>query len=507
MCSTSLDQLAAHKVRSPSEVLVRRGLIALSVIAGLGILGHLVIMLWAQNEFTQPESIVAAQSMMLARGGTLYYDLKHYPYTVCAYMPLFYLIQALLIKAGIAALTAGRLLSFSALMGISYFAWRLLMVYTNDRYYAWLATLLCASTSILLSWGTDGQVDTVAVFFSVAAFYLYSRYAICGDGTLIPAAVFVLAAFFTKQTMLACPAAIFVSLLVARRTRVASQFAAGTASIAVGAMLLLNAGMAGRFFANVVFANMNPFAADKLGPHVRYLLIGAGQLIIVLLVGFRRTMRSPARPALIYLAFAMSILAISAPKIGSDSNYQIEPTLAIILCSCLALHSMNFFPLLFRGSKAWVTLLQAPLAIHLLLNHRITAPFLLSRYAKERQFREQVAGLRPYLSRGGRVLSAEMNALVQFRRGIEVEPLIYKLLVQAGRIDPVPLRNDITRENFATVVLYQDVTRPGEVDIEVPSLPAPQMIEVRKHYKLVKKIPGPYLEGVFVYEPSGGKAR
>ena len=507
MSPATLDEATVQPARGPSEVFIRRGLIAFTVIAGLGLLCHFAMLLWAQNEFTQPESIVATQSTMLARDGTLYYDLKHYPYTVCAYMPLFYLLQAGFIKLGVPALMAGRLISFAALAGIFCLAWRLLMLYTKDHYYAWLGTLLCASTSILLSWGTDGQVDTLALFFAAGAYYFYSRYSIRGENTLLVASVFVLAAFFTKQTMLACPATIFVSLLSERRFKVALQFAAGIGVVALGAILLLNAALHGRFLANVLFANLNPFAAEKLEPHVRYLLIGAGQLIIVLLIGFKQMLRGPARSTLIYLGFSMSILAVTAPKIGSDSNYQIEATFAIVVCACLALHSLDFFPLLLRGSKVWVTLLQAPLAIHLLLNYRITAPFLISRYVKEKQFREQVAALRPYFSRGGRVLSAEMNALVQLRGSIEVEPLIYKLLVQAGRIDPKPVLDDIARENFSTLVLYQDVTRPADVDIEVPSLPASQMNEVRRHYRLVKNIPGPYLEGVYIYEPDGGNAR
>lgn len=506
MPALTLSEAPVQPARGPSEVFIRRGLIALSVIAGLGLLCHFAIMLWSQNEFTQPESVVALQSTMLARHGTLYYDLKHYPYTVCAYMPLFYLLQAALIKLGIPVFTAGRLLSFCALAGIFCLAWRLLMLYTQDRYYAWTGTLLCASTSILLAWGTDGQVDTLALFFSVAAFYFYSCYTLRGQATMVLAGVFVLAALFTKQTSLACPAAIFVSLLLERRVKMALRFATGVGVVALAAVWLLNTSMHGRFLANVLFANLNPFAAEKLGPHVRYLLIGAGQLIVVVLIGFKRIVRSPARAALIYLAFAMSILAVTAPKIGSDSNYQIESTFALIVCSCLVLHSLNFFPLLFRGSKTWVTLLQAPLAIHLLLNYRITIPFLLTRVAKEQMFREQVTALRPYFSRGGRVLSAEMNALVHWRGEIEVEPLIYKLLVRAGRIDPEPVLRDIARGNFATIVLYQDVTHPMDVDLEVPSLTPLQMNEIRQHYRLVKNIPGPYLNGVYVYEPAGGSA-
>src|SRR5690349_12531109 len=70
-------------------------------IAGIALLCHLTLMLWGQHEFSSPESVVASQSMMLAHDGTLYYGLRDYPYTVNAYMPLFYLLDAALIKAGL----------------------------------------------------------------------------------------------------------------------------------------------------------------------------------------------------------------------------------------------------------------------------------------------------------------------------------------------------------------------------------------------------------------------
>jgi hypothetical protein len=84
------------------------------VIAAGAVLCQLVIQFWAQNEFTQPESIVGAQATMLARDGTLYYDLNRYPHTVAAYMPFFYWLSAGLIKLGLPVFLAGRLWSSAA---------------------------------------------------------------------------------------------------------------------------------------------------------------------------------------------------------------------------------------------------------------------------------------------------------------------------------------------------------------------------------------------------------
>jgi len=506
MSPVLLDETAARQPRSVSETVYRRTLMVCSVIAGVGLLCHLVLMLWARNEFTQPESVVAAQSMMLARDGTLYYDLKHFPYTVCAYMPLFYLFEAALIKLGLGAFMAGRILSFGALLGTFALGWRLAMLYTGNRYCAWTATVLCASTSILISWGTVAQVDSVALFFSVAAFYCYSLYAIRGEHALILAGAFVIAAVFTKQTFLACPAAISLALFL-DRPKVGLKFAAGVGGLILLAVIAINLAMNGRFLTNTIFANLNPFAAEKFGQHIHYILIAAGQLIIIVMLGARAAWRGPGRALLIYLGFTTAMLAATAGKVGSDANYQMEPTFVLILCACIALEALDFFGLLFRGSKTWIPLLQLLLAIHLVLNFRITASFLPERFAKEQMFRAQIAALRPYFAGDGRVLSSELNALVQLRGRIEVEPLIYRLLVRAGRIDPEPLRHEIAQQAFSVIVLFQDLSKPTEMDLEMPNLPESQMNEIRKQYRFVKHIPGPYLGGVYVYEPAGKNAQ
>jgi hypothetical protein len=201
VASPSLPAAAVLQAQSGTrELWFRRVLTVFCVVAGLGILAHLGVLLWGQNEFTLPESVVAGQSMMLAHGGTLYYSLRDYPYTVNAYMPLFYLLDAGLIRLTIPAFVAGRLISFAALLGIYSVSWRVLMLYTGRLYCAWLGTLLCVSTSLLLSWGTVGQVDTLAVCLALTGFYYYAQH------RLIQAGAFVILAVLTKQTMLAAPA-------------------------------------------------------------------------------------------------------------------------------------------------------------------------------------------------------------------------------------------------------------------------------------------------------------
>ena len=254
------------------------------------------LMLWAQHEFSSPESVVAAQSTMLAREGTLYYSLRDYPYTVSAYMPVFYLLETALIKAGLPAYLAGRLISFAALLGIFTMVWRIVMIYTRHRYYAWTGLILCASTSLVLTWGTVGQVDTLAVYFAMLGFYYYSRFLIQGENTLWLAAVCTIAFRMflrNKPCWLVRPRSF--SLLDARPQAGAQVRSRGRRSLrGTGPVPYRRPGstLSGK---HGIRKNINPFAWRKVAQHVQYLAMFAGQLVIVAVVGFRAVMRSPAR--------------------------------------------------------------------------------------------------------------------------------------------------------------------------------------------------------------------
>ena len=63
--------------------------------------------------------------MMLARDGTLYYSFKDYPYTACGYTPIFYLLEAMVSRAGIPAVLGGRFISFTAMLVSFALCWRL----------------------------------------------------------------------------------------------------------------------------------------------------------------------------------------------------------------------------------------------------------------------------------------------------------------------------------------------------------------------------------------------
>jgi len=114
---------------------------------------------------------------------------------------------------------------------------------------------------------------------------------------------------------------------------------------------------------------------------------------------------------------------------------------------------------------------------------------------------QETAALKPFVDRPGRLLSVHFDSLVHYRGRIEVEPLIYSLLVEAGRIDPGPVLRDLSARQFDTILLAENLfePQPAVQDPELAHLPAAQLDAIRRNYRVVQHAEGPY--GVYVYEP------
>jgi hypothetical protein len=153
-----------------------------------------------------------------------------------------------------------------------------------------------------------------------------------------------------------------------------------------------------------------------------------------------------------------------------------------------------------------VTLLLLPLAVHTAVGFRATANVVLIRWQMENEWRKLEDQLRPWVApAGGKILSSDYNSMVRLRGRLDIEPLIYTLLVSAKVVDPEPVRRDIERREFSIVILGQNVFKPMPVlDLEIGTLPAAQLDAIRSNYRLVAHYDGPFLDGAYVYQPVDG---
>ena len=461
----------------------------------------------ARHGLTEVEAIVASHAMMLSRGESLYWNLDQYPFTVSPYGPTLYSLEAIGVLLGAAPMAVGRLAAFAALLWVIYLVYRITLLYTEDKRYAWTGALIAGGTANLVSWGVVGQSDMPALAFSVAALERYSVWRRDRrTAPLVWCGLFIALSIFTKQSFLAAGATISVLMSLDER-RTALKFLAVLAPAGVATALLLNVLTGGYYFDNAIMANLNPFAWDVLGTQMNYLLNACGALIVMAFSGWRWAGSKEARPLFAYGAAALTIFLLTSPKVGSDLNYQIEPVVALSMCAGWSLWRLEFFDKLLSRDKGLVPLLQLPLVLHLVLNCAIDFRQAGVRYIREVERRAQFAELKPWLEpSSGRILSVETDPLLHARNGeIEVEPLIYSLLVEAGVTDSGPVARDLAEAQFASVLLYHDLekTDPREIPPGFPRLPIAQMELVREHYQLVRHVPGPLAGGLYVYEPKG----
>ena len=482
------------------ERLCKHVLLGIALFVALGFAGHLAVLLWSQHEFTPVESLVAIHSNMLTHGEGLYYDLNRYPFTVSPYGPIFYAASGYLQRLGAGPYFSGRILSFAALLTSLWLCWKALGYLTRDRYARATGVLLAASTSNILLWGTVGQVDMLAACLSLAAFTLFLRYRERREiKPLVWSAILVILSIFTKQTSVAAGAAIGLTLLAEDRKR-AAWWIAGVGAVGASIALALNAITHGGYFSDAIVANINPFAWFKLLQQAQYLMLTGAGVILTAAVGAWHASRRTA-PLYVYAGLSTAVWLLTSPKIGSDLNYQIEMMLVMPMCAACALGELQFFPNLFADRRTWVTLLQIPLLLHVTLNVLLTARVIAERALLEPARSAETAALKRYVDQPGRVLSGHYDSLVLYRGSIEVEPLIYTLLVQAGRSDPRPLLRDLSTRQFATILLLDNVfaPQPKEESAELVHLPTAQLDAIRRNYRLVQHVKGPY--GVYVYEP------
>ncbi len=489
-----------------AERFFRRVLAVATVIVILALAARLPWIVWSRHAITDVEAIVSVQSRELANHGILYYDLNQYPYTVAPYGPLWYSSLAALYSLGAPLLPAGRLLSFAALLGILLVTWRILWLYTANRYAVWTGTLLVASTANVSAWGSLSQSDTLALFFSVAAFYQYSRYRVQPSASALVKCGFLIAlAIFTKQTFAASLTAILVLLYLGDR-RQAVRFTLILGSLGTAIALGLNWWTEGRYFQDAITSNMNPFTWENVQQHLTYFVLAAGGLLLMASAGLRHAVKGGLQPFYVYLIPSVLIWMATAPKVGSDLNYQMETMVILAWCAAWSLHRLDFFPLLFRADRGWVTLLQIPLFLHMAVNLTNTGNSMFERIGFEDLRRVETAQIRPFLEATTEpVISVQIDPLLQTGRRIDVEPMIYNMLVGVGTVDPEPVRKDLAAKKFAVVVLYQNLFGDDALpeDLEVPSLPESQLEEIRRNYRLAQHVPGPLLNGTFVYLRAG----
>jgi hypothetical protein len=478
-----MASIAASGPASEADPLRRVRTAAFVLLAGalawkLGL--FLLTGLWAVGdpyELDYGEGIVWQQMRMML-DGTAYGAIDGFPSIVFHYPPLYHTSTGLIAAlGGFDQLAAGRALSLIATLGtaalVGLVAAKLSPADDRPvrRIVGAVAALVALSWWPVVAWAPLMRVDMLASLLAFGGLWL-AMLSLDRPRLIYPAALAFVAAVYTKQTMIAAPAAVFGVLLLVRPglalRGIASAIAAGLAVLGG-----LAAATDGGFVRHIFLYNVNRFDGQQLlmmggaqmGLHALY--VGAGLFALTRSVSNLRSgagslggLRAYAaeRPDAIRLLFVLGYGLLATPmllmvcKVGSNINYFIEWMLVLSIFVGLAAGEAAK-ALLGRPGAAGslvVALMPALLALQAMILPN--APY------RELRTPAQVATLEQLSQRIAAadkpVIADDMVLLLRAGKPVLWEPAIFAELASTGFYDERPFVAKVLRRDFAFFLTF-----------------------------------------------------
>jgi hypothetical protein len=369
---------------------------------------------------------------------------------------VYYLVVSLLQQtSGNTGYRVGRMVSVAAVVASA-----LLIAWSLHRITAyWAAGLLAAGlfatqNLTVLLWGPTHRVDMLALCFAL------SGLALATGGRTTLAALPLALAVLTKQSYLAAPLCVLLTLWPQRRAiaTFGALFVGGLLlGVGVGSWLTGN-----QLLWHTIVANANPLDFDYFSA-----MLGAfAQFNALPLVASAALFGLPARPGerLWRVYFVLSGLAALATvgKLGASSNYWLELTAATsVLTSILAVRvadasaphtaftSAGLASLVLASLLACVPAYQATMQQTMAMYITGNAPEIVPR-------REAAALI---ANEPGAVFTDDPDLAVLAGKRVEFE-LIFTLLAIEGVWDDAPILNVIRTRYFGLVALQEPLDAP-----------------------------------------------
>lgn len=400
------------------------------------------------------EGPILDQVMRLSKFENIYKtDIKHLPFTITNYPPLYPLAQVPFAWIAGPAFWYGRGLSTLSVIAAAIFIALILGVVTKDWLAATLGGLTLFAIPYILHWGPFCRVDSFALGLSMAGVFVIARWPDSRKGVIL-SGLLLTAAIYTRQSYaLAAPPAAFFWLLGNRRWKRALQLVGVVAGVGLGALLLMLLLTRGGFYFNIVTANVNPFHWDTvrnyknaIWENFRYIVVSSA----LFLVGgwwLKSKIWWLAAPYLI----GGTISAITIGKSGSNVNYLFEFSAGISLVAGAIIAA--------PGRRLWF--LKIPLVLLLVWQvnqlyewtNREYFPWTMDRVDNQR---EEIQKLLEYVGQSeGPVLADEFMGLVVLDgRQLAFQPFEFKQLVTAKVWDETPFIEAVKNKEFGMILLY-----------------------------------------------------
>lgn len=428
------------------------------------------------------EGIVLWQAANVTDWRKAFHPVEEYPHLVFHYPPLYHLTARAVASATGNLLAAGRLTSILSLAGSCLVAALLAagcLPAGRGATARWLGAFAAGTlifTTPVWWWGAHMRVDALAVFLSVAGIALFVMARRRPALAFLAFACFV-AAVYTKQTMVAAPAACLL-LAFAEKPRRSLYLLAFTVVAGLLILFALQTLTGGMFLRHIIGYNQNPFLLRHVFGRWIDHLSKIPALLVVVAVMFpaalfarkwrgarsllRRVRLALARSAFercvvvaaAYFWLAAAVVTLTIGKQGASFNYFFEFDLAAsLLCGLFLgwlLRRASFRP---RGTHA---LLALVVVVPLLLMHTVgnavtlykaAGKFARPDYDHSEEMVNYVRGL------PGPVYSEDMTVLMRAGKEIPAEPAIITALAMNNGWDETSFLRRIEAGQFDAIIV------------------------------------------------------
>jgi len=277
------------------------------------------------------EDIVLYCSRLLAGGYQIYHSSPAIdaPFCYPMYPPVHYYILVFAHKLFGDSLIVGRLVCFSFVFVTAAMIGMIANIRSGNR----LAGLAAAGIFLffhpILVWSGQNRVDITALMFAVAGALWYFKFEKSRFAYLFSAVFFALAVY-SKQTMLACFAALVLSLLFSNAKR-AVALAATWSALSLAAFLLLNSITDGGFYFQMFGMHQAPMLPDRAYALLKMILSDSMFIVFTALALLTSATRGKLKFETAFALVSWISASAALSYYGSSVNYMFETCAALSL--------------------------------------------------------------------------------------------------------------------------------------------------------------------------------
>lgn len=416
-----------------------------------------------------PESAVVLGAQHLMHGEPLYSDFHKSPFNINAYTPGYAYLLSIVSRA--AQLSTPEMYVWGRRIVLTFAILISILILVRVREHALLCAVLFLTSYSLWPVACTNRPDLPAIFLSLCGFVFF-----ISMRRLIIALIFFLAAFATKQSVIAAPIAVTLILLWERKWQKALLFGFSFVALAGAFLILLHLKTNGLSTMNLIDANVAPFSLSNARLILNNVL-QSNPLIFVLAIAALFLWPTFYAEKL-YFTTSLLLALITSAKLGSSTNYFVEP----LAVGCL------FAGEIVKRAKPLILALFVVLAVPQ-INYLWNA-------ISETNFQPRSSAQALIASANGYVISDDPHATLYAAKPFFVDPFNLSFLETHHRWDSKPLIEMLQNGDVKLIVLMSPIERPLTWQ-GVPRLPQSVITTIRGNYHFDKMV-----DGYNVYTPN-----